>query len=237
MASSTLSAALAAAIVAGCNSTNSADTARQAHIDRFCSAPRTTRGSADAIGQCSGWYQRHPEVRLPDPADVPLAGEPGYDPTLAQAEPPPAPTQPIVLTPAPQPPPHPDDEAAITNDAGVKTVLGIINDALRVHLQIDSGASLVQVSPRIVTRLMQLGAPVEFVSLGSFQLADGSTTFSPIIRLRSLTIGAVTVENVLASEGMDDSAVLLGQSFLERLASWSIDNARGVLVLRQAASS
>src|SRR6185295_5835034 len=47
----------------------------------------------------------------------------------------------------------------------------------------------------------------------------------------SLKVGNVVVTNVLASVGGDASNALLGQSFLERFPSWSLDNIRHALVL------
>jgi hypothetical protein len=74
---------LAGAIaLGGCSAMpDPADAARQAQIDRLCRDPRTTHGGADAVAGCETYYRSHPETRLPEPSDVPLAGEPGYDPT------------------------------------------------------------------------------------------------------------------------------------------------------------
>jgi predicted aspartyl protease len=49
-------------------------------------------------------------------------------------------------------------------------------------------------------------------------------------------VGGVTIHDVLASIGDPGTPVLLGQSFLERLGSWQIDNQRSVLVMRGAPS-
>ncbi len=65
-------------------------------------------------------------------------------------------------------------------------------------------------------------------------LADGSTERGRTFRIRSLRVGNIVVTNVLASVGGDDSSALLGQSFLERFRSWSLDNMRHTLVLSGA---
>jgi hypothetical protein len=80
---------LAGAIaLGGCSAApDPADAARQAEIDRFCRAPRTSSGTTEAIAQCGKYFRTHPEVRLPNPADVPLPGEPGYDPPIGEAWP------------------------------------------------------------------------------------------------------------------------------------------------------
>ena len=53
-----------------------------------------------------------------------------------------------------------------------------------------------------------------------------STTF----RIRLLRVGD-RLENVTAGTTSASGEPLLGQSFLSRFRSWSIDNRRGVLVL------
>jgi hypothetical protein len=80
---------LAAAIaLGGCSTTpDQADAARQAQIERFCHAPRTTSGTTEAIASCGKYFRSRPDLRLPDPADIPLPGEPGYDPPIGEAWP------------------------------------------------------------------------------------------------------------------------------------------------------
>ncbi len=50
-------------------------------------------------------------------------------------------------------------------------------------------------------------------------------------RLRSLKVGGKLIEDVVAALAPAQGSLLLGQSFLERFKSWSIDNAKGILVL------
>ena len=54
---------------------------------------------------------------------------------------------------------------------------------------------------------------------------------SVIFRLRSLKVGDAFMENVVAALAPAEGSLLLGQSFLTRFRSWSIDNARQALVL------
>jgi predicted aspartyl protease len=65
----------------------------------------------------------------------------------------------------------------------------------------------------------------------TYVLANGSTERSQTFRIRSLKVGNTTFENVTGSTASEDGSPLLGQSFLSRLKSWSIDNRRQVLVL------
>ena len=62
-------------------------------------------------------------------------------------------------------------------------------------------------------------------------LADGSKASSRILRLRSVKVGDVTIEDVRANETPENSPLLLGQSFLRKLKSWSMDNGRHALVI------
>jgi hypothetical protein len=63
-----------------------------------------------------------------------------------------------------------------------------------------------------------------------FTNADGVRTVEPVYILRSLTVGERTVFNVECNI-TDNGDPLLGQSFLDRLGSRSIDNAWQTLVL------
>jgi predicted aspartyl protease len=61
-------------------------------------------------------------------------------------------------------------------------------------------------------------------------LADGSMVPSDIYRVASLRIGGLLMENVTVRIAAEKSDLLLGQSFLSRLKSWSMDNARQVMI-------
>ena len=50
-----------------------------------------------------------------------------------------------------------------------------------------------------------------------------------------MTVGGQTVSNVTASIGRSGSPPLLGQSFLSKFASWTLDNERNLLVLKTKA--
>ena len=62
-------------------------------------------------------------------------------------------------------------------------------------------------------------------------LADGSKASSHILRLRSVKVGDVTIEDVRANVTPENGPLLLGQSFLRKLKSWSMDNTRHALVI------
>jgi hypothetical protein len=73
----------------------------------------------------------------------------------------------------------------------------------------------------------------DFIGKQSYKLADGSAVPSPTFRIRSLTANKVEIGNVKARVAPVAGDLLLGQSFLSRFKSWSIDNARQALVLTQ----
>jgi hypothetical protein len=75
----------------------------------------------------------------------------------------------------------------------------------------------------------------DFLPGQTYVLADGSSVRSARFLLRSLTIGHQRIPNVPASIGSVASTPLLGQSFLKRLGTWSVDNQREVLVVKSLA--
>jgi predicted aspartyl protease len=102
-----------------------------------------------------------------------------------------------------------------------------------LNFVVDSGAADVSVPADVVSALMRTGAikPSDFLGTQTYRLADGSVAPSATFRIRSLTVGETTLENVTGTVALYEGGLLLGQSFLGRFKSWSIDNTRHVLVL------
>jgi predicted aspartyl protease len=65
----------------------------------------------------------------------------------------------------------------------------------------------------------------------TYGLADGTEAKSMTFFIRSLKGGNTVVQNVKAGVVSTKGSLLLGQSFLERFKSWSIDNTKHVLLL------
>jgi predicted aspartyl protease len=109
----------------------------------------------------------------------------------------------------------------------------VINGALALDFIIDSGASDVSIPADVVLTLMRTGTLRNDDFLGSkeYQLADGSKVPSETFMIRTLKVGNRELENVTGSVAGVEGSLLLGQSFLTRFRSWSIDNERGVLLL------
>ena len=132
--------------------------------------------------------------------------------------------------------PHANDGATrvrMKSESGTFSVPAMINGAITLDFVIDSGASDVSVPADVVLTLMRTGTLVEADFLGSktYVLADGTRVPSNTFRIKSLKIGDVILNNVLGSVANVRGSLLLGQSFLSRFPSWSIDNVRHELVL------
>jgi predicted aspartyl protease len=62
-------------------------------------------------------------------------------------------------------------------------------------------------------------------------LADGSKSKLPIFMIRSLKVGDTTIKHIVAAVLPLEGRLLLGQSFLARFKSWSLDNTKHALLL------
>jgi hypothetical protein len=71
----------------------------------------------------------------------------------------------------------------------------------------------------------------DFIRNDVFTDANGNRASEPVYMLRSLTVGGVTVHDVPCIGGDDPHTFLLGQTFLAKLPSWSIDNKTGRFVI------
>lgn len=125
------------------------------------------------------------------------------------------------------------EEVALREDAGELLVPVVINDSVKLDFTLDSGASVVAIPADVAMTLIRTGTLTRDDYLGrkTFQLADGRTVPSEMLRIRSLKVGDIVVHDVQASVTDTKGSLLLGQTFLARLSTWSIDNARHVLVL------
>lgn len=116
---------------------------------------------------------------------------------------------------------------------GTYVVPVTINNAITLDFTVDSGASDVSIPADVVLTLMRAGTirGTDFIGEKTYVLADGTRTKSRTFRIRSLTVGERSVRDVVGSVAPASGTLLLGQSFLSRFKSWSIDNSRHALVL------
>lgn len=122
--------------------------------------------------------------------------------------------------------------------AGVFALPATINAGSKALFIIDSGASNVQIPQEIAEAMKRDGtlADSDFLGERHFAQADGRRLQQRVIRLRTLQVGDRIMENVLATVGAAKSRALLGQSFLERLNSWKIDNVKNIVEFEFAGS-
>ena len=121
----------------------------------------------------------------------------------------------------------------LKKEGGTLVVQVLINAAITLKFVVDSGATHVSIPADVVMTLMRTGTLRESDFLGkqTYVLADGSKVPSNTFRIRSLKVGSKTVENVVGSVAPVQGTLLLGQSFLSRFKSWSIDNGKQALIL------
>jgi clan AA aspartic protease (TIGR02281 family) len=108
-----------------------------------------------------------------------------------------------------------------------------INGAITLDFTVDSGAADVSVPADVFSTLARTGTirDTDIIAEQTYVLADGSKTQSVTFTIRSLKVGDRVVENVKGSVAPAQGSLLLGQSFLERFKTWSIDNTKHVLLL------
>jgi clan AA aspartic protease (TIGR02281 family) len=121
-------------------------------------------------------------------------------------------------------------EAPLKKEGGTFVVPVQINGAITLDFTVDSGAADVSVPADVFSTLARTRTIKDSDIIGeqTYVLADGSKiTFT----IRSLKVGDRVVENVSGSIAPSQGSLLLGQSFLERFKSWSVDNTKHVLLL------
>jgi clan AA aspartic protease (TIGR02281 family) len=121
----------------------------------------------------------------------------------------------------------------MVSNGGTFTVPVTINGQLTLNFTVDSGASDVSIPADVVSTLVRTGTitDADFRGKQSYRMADGSTLPSQQFLIRSLKVGDKVLENVMGSIAPVAGSLLLGQSFLARFKSWSIDNQRQALIL------
>jgi clan AA aspartic protease (TIGR02281 family) len=125
-------------------------------------------------------------------------------------------------------------EVLLDSEGGVLTVPVIINGAIKLDFVVDSGASDVSIPADVVLTLIRARTITDddFIGDRVYQTADGRSVPSKVFKIRSLRVGDRVLQDVTASVADISAPLLLGQSFLSRFRSWSIDNERQVLVLQ-----
>jgi clan AA aspartic protease (TIGR02281 family) len=129
-----------------------------------------------------------------------------------------------------------NDEVRLVMNGGIFTVPVVINRSISIPFVLDSGAADVQLPAEVVLTLIRTGtlSDTDFLGGSSYVLANGTTLSSPRFNIHEMRIGNHVVRDVEASVGPAiKSEALLGQSFLSKLPSWTLDNRRHVLILKE----
>src|SRR5438874_18837 len=109
-----------------------------------------------------------------------------------------------------------------------------INDAVTVPFVLDSGAAEIAI-PSDVFSIQKRTATIgqsDYLGTGHYSIANGATVTSERYTLHKISIGDhFVVTDVVANVVPSGAEPLLGQSFLQKLPSWTLDNAKHALVL------
>jgi hypothetical protein len=109
----------------------------------------------------------------------------------------------------------------------------LVNGIIPIPFVLDTGAGDVLLPEDVVFTLLRTGTlqSSDFISHRPYILADGRELPSAQVKIRELKVGQYIARNVIAGVGRLGSDPLLGQSFLSRFGSATIDYKRTVLVL------
>jgi TPR repeat protein len=139
----------------------------------------------------------------------------------------------VANSPAQYPNPSSRMAVPLIQDGGIFVVPVEINGAITLEFGVDSGAADVSVPFDVFSTLRRTRTIKDSDIIGeqTYVLADGSRSRSVMFTIRSLKVGDKVVENVKGSVAPSQGTLLLGQSFLERFKSWSINNTNHELLL------
>jgi hypothetical protein len=122
---------------------------------------------------------------------------------------------------------------------GIYTVTAQIDQSVTAQFLVDPGSALVIIPPSILRALVLRGTMTQgdIVGASTAELADSSLHQAVHVRLRQLRVGDVVLHDLVAAVSPGLSHPLLGQSFLGRFASVTLDNERRVMILNSATSN
>ena len=106
---------------------------------------------------------------------------------------------------------------------------GQVDGRFTVHWMLDTGASTTFI-PRDLAKALD----AQELRRKTFVMADGRKVTMPIVLIKCLKIGNVTVTNLTAAVGdVEFFDPLLGKNFLDAFSSYEINNKQAQLVLRR----
>ncbi len=127
----------------------------------------------------------------------------------------------------------------LKSDHGTFAVQVVLNGQITLGFTLDSGAADVSIPQDVFSTLVRAGtvSKTDLLDFQQYELADGSQSTNRRFVIRSMRVGNVELTNVTASVAPAAGTLLLGQTFLSRLQSWSIDNQAHVLLINEAPPS
>jgi hypothetical protein len=126
-----------------------------------------------------------------------------------------------------------ESKISLYEENGVKSLNATIGGKTLSKFILDSGAGECNISSDLETKLIANGIikKTDYLDNGLYKLADGSVVENKRVKISSIKIGNKTISNVIVSIGPAGSPNLLGQSFLNKLNKWTIDNAKKILII------
>lgn len=124
-------------------------------------------------------------------------------------------------------------EVSLEYENGVYTLPVRINGAITLNFILDSGSAEVAIPVDVALTLLRAKTITEtdFMPGKSYILADGTILRSPRFFIRELEIAGQKITDVPALIIPANGSLLLGQSLLKKLDSWSLDNKKHVLII------
>jgi predicted aspartyl protease len=125
------------------------------------------------------------------------------------------------------------DEVTIKRHGDTYTVPVRINRTITLPFILDTGAGELAIPADVALTLVRAGALTDgdFVGKGRYSMANGAEQLSDRVILREVQVGDHTVKNVTAFVSPPAGDPLLGQSFLSKFGTVTVDYKRLVLVL------
>jgi|HubBroStandDraft_2_1064218.scaffolds.fasta_scaffold114011_1 hypothetical protein len=133
------------------------------------------------------------------------------------------------------PVPTTETRIPLENLGGTMVAPVVINNAIKLNFFVDSGASEVSIPADVFSTLLRTNTltQTDITGFRNYKNADGEVFRSNTFVIRSLKLGDVEVLNVPAKVAPTNAPLLLGQSFLKRFKTWSINNSTQELILER----
>jgi len=124
-------------------------------------------------------------------------------------------------------------EIQLQEQGGVYTLPARVNGVVTLNFILDSGAAEVCIPSNTLPILLHAGTITDkdFLPGKNLRMADGSILRSSRFTIRVLDIGGYKIYNVPAVITPNQGFPLLGQSFLNKIESWTLDNRTHKLTL------